>query len=86
MYRWEGMGKMKTFKPWQDVIPLLAGANSRQRRPLGEVFAPSATVENAKRGRLSLKVIITRLLGFAATRIGRCRVAAAVDVQLKVKE
>ena len=64
---------MNPFQPWQETIPLLAGARPRRRVPLGECFEAPEPSEPVKQRRNALKSLASRallLLNLAALKLG----------------
>ena len=64
---------MNTFQPWQETIPLLAGARPRRRVPLGERFEapdPTAPVKQRQNALKSLAARALLVLNLAALKLG----------------
>jgi hypothetical protein len=53
---------MNTFQPWQDTIPLLAGAQSTRSTRPGEHFEESIDQPSEKHARKSLLTYAAQLL------------------------
>lgn len=53
---------MNTFQPWQDTIPLLAGARPPRRAPLGERFETPEPSHVVRWNRYDIKTLALRVL------------------------